>query len=111
MVEGHTGDNYHEARILKGAFQRCCPSSKNLRGYMPFWALALSRTREAKTRFPPREFITTSPQIHGFVAGIHTICVAPNTPNQKFGLNWSWTGSALRQSGKYSLKHSLKKYF
>lgn len=63
---------------------------------MPVWALAMGRTREVKTHFPPREFITTSPQIHEFVARIHTICVAPNTLIQKFGFNRSRIGSALR---------------
>lgn len=44
-------------------------------GYMLVWDLNSGRSREVKMYFPPRDFRTTSPQIHGL--GIHTTCVGP----------------------------------
>lgn len=97
-VEVPIKDHYLKARSLKGTFSGfCLSSSKNLVGIHACLGFGYEQNKRSKNMFfPPREFVTTSLQIHGFVARIHTICVAPNTSNQKFGFNWSWIGNALR---------------
>lgn len=96
MKPDHGGRSHQKLLCLRVLSVGDVPTPSTQREHMPLWALAMGRTREVKIYFSPREFITTSPQIHGFVAGIHTTCVAQNTPIQKFSFNWSWIGSAVR---------------
>lgn len=82
----------------------CCSLSDNSEGIQACLGLGYGQNKGVKIYFSPRELITTSPQTHGFVVGIHTICVGQNSPIQKFGFNWFWIGNALRH-----LANTLKK--